>query len=101
MTAEYFPTDLNTEADYESRNVQDWTEWKLCPTVFHQVCQQFGDPDVDLFASRVSHQIPGYMSLKLDPLCTAVDAMQQDWTHFYPFFSEELGTLFVSLTTVT
>ena len=58
LTAEYLPTDLNTEADYESRNVQDWTEWKLCPIVFHRVCQQFWDPDVDLFASRVSHQIP-------------------------------------------
>ena len=85
LTAEYIPTDLNTEADHESRNVQDWTEWKLCPTVFQQVCQQFGHPDMDLFASRVSYQIPNYMSLKLDPLCYAVDAMQQDWTHFYPY----------------
>ena len=85
LTAEYLPTDLNTEADYESRNVQDWTEWKLCQAVFQKVCLRFGHPDIDLFASRVSHQIPTYMSLKLDPTCLAVDAMQQDWTHYYPY----------------
>ena len=64
LTAEYLPTDLNTEADYESGHVQNWTEWKLCPSVFQKVCLQFGHPDIDLFASRVSHQIPQYMSLK-------------------------------------
>ena len=80
LTLEYIPTDLNIEADYESRNVQDWAEWKLCPKVFQQICLHFGQPDVDLFASRLSNQTPSYMSWKLDPDCIAVDAMQQDWT---------------------
>ena len=80
ITAEYLPTDLNVEADWESRHVTDWSEWKLHPWLFKQICLTHGTPEVDLFASRTSHQIQTYMSLKPDPNCIAVDALQQDWS---------------------
>ena len=62
ITAEYLPTDLNVEADWESRHVTDWSEWKLHPWLFEQICLTHGTPEVDLFASRTSHQIQTYMT---------------------------------------
>ena len=85
LTAEYLPSILNVEADYQSRNVQDWSEWKLCPQTFKMICKHLGNPNMDLFASRTSHQILPYMSLKLDPMCHAVDAFQQNWAHMFPY----------------
>ena len=46
-----------------------------------------GKPSVDLFASRLSHKLPRYMSWKLEPCCMAVDALQQKWTHVPLCFS--------------
>ena len=55
-----------------------------------------GKPSVDLFASRLLHQLPRYMSWKLDPCRMAVDALQQKWTNMFhyafpPFFSNREG----------
>ena len=30
ITAEYLPSSLNVEADWQSRNIRDLSEWKLC-----------------------------------------------------------------------
>ena len=46
---------MNVEADRESRQSRDSSEWKLNPTIFMNLCQIRGTPEVDLFASRVSH----------------------------------------------
>jgi hypothetical protein len=85
LTAEWIPTHLNTIADWESRNVRDSAEWKLCPQVFQAICQRLGNPGVDLFASRVSHQVARYFSWKADPGCLAVDAFRQDWSRLRPY----------------
>ena len=85
LTAEWISTDLNVRADYESRHVRDSSEWKLSPRVFRNLCQKLGTPEIDLFASRTSHQLPRYMSWKEDPLCLAVDAFQQDWSEIFPY----------------
>ena len=34
VTAEYLPSSLNVEADWQSRNSSDPSGWKLCPKVF-------------------------------------------------------------------
>ena len=44
-----------------------------------------GFPNMDLFASRVSHQIPQFMSWKTDPLSSATDALSQDWGFLFPY----------------
>ena len=85
LIAEYIPTKLNVAADFQSRNVEDSSEWKLHPKVFRAVCQIMGQPEVDLFASRTSHQLNPYMSLKPDPNCGAVDALKQNWAHLFPY----------------
>ena len=85
ITAEWIPSHLNTIADWESRNVSDSTEWKLSPRVFQSICRVMGQPDIDLFASRISHQIPKYFSWKPDPDCLAVDAFRQKWGRGLPY----------------
>ena len=76
ITAEWIPSHLNTIADWESRNVKDTAEWKLCPKVFRAICQTMEQPTVDLFASRISHQLKTYFSWKADPDCLAVDTFR-------------------------
>jgi hypothetical protein len=83
-TAEYIPTELNVEADRESRTT-DSSEWKLDTQIFHNICHNFGLPSVDLFASLACHQLPKYMSYKPDPKAVAVDALQQNWTHTFAY----------------
>ena len=58
ITAEYLPSTLNAEADWQSWNSRDPSEWKLCPKVFQYVCQRRGMPKIDLLASRLSHNYP-------------------------------------------
>ena len=79
LTAEHLPSHLNVEADYESRHVSDSSEWKLNRSVFRQVCSHLGSPEIDLFASRVSKQLPKYMSWKADPFSLGRDAFQTCW----------------------
>jgi len=59
ITAEYLPGILNREADWESHNVRDFSEWNLKPHIFKNLCKIVGSPTIDLFASRLSNQIPG------------------------------------------
>ena len=87
LTAEWIPSRINILADWESRNVEDSAEWKLNPKIFRTLCEQLGHPDVDLFASRVSHQLQTYMSRKQDPLCVAVEAFKQNWIQYFPYAS--------------
>jgi len=44
ITAEYLPGPMNVEADWESRHTKD--------------SSRVGSPQIDLFASRLSNQIP-------------------------------------------
>ena len=81
LTAEYLPSKLNVTADWESRNNSDSSEWKLAPQSFQRICQLRGTPEIDLFASRLSHQIKTYVSWRPAPLSQAADAFQQNWFH--------------------
>ena len=85
LTVEYIPTKLNKEADYQSRNTWDSSEWKLNPTVFNKICQILGKPQIDLFSSRLSHQLPRYMSRQSEPPSEARNALQQNWNHMFPY----------------
>jgi len=71
LTAEYIPSALNKEADFQLRNAKDWSDWKLNKQVFKDIISLWGTPMVDLFASRTSHQLQKYYSWKPDPYCLA------------------------------
>ena len=81
ISLEHLPGLLNVIADRESRNVADSSEWKLNRKVFLKITFIPGKPMIDLFASRVSHQLPAYISWKLDPQSLGQDAFQKKWVH--------------------
>ena len=58
------------------------------PKVFKKICLSRGTADLDLFASRVSYQMPQYMSWKLDP-CIPNKLESNLRLHFPPFLITE------------
>ena len=79
IEAQYLPGYLNTRADRESRVMLDHHDWKLDPSVFAELDHLWGPLDVDLFASRLTAQLPRFYSWRPDPQAEAIDAFSQDW----------------------
>ena len=91
VTAEYLPSSLNIQADWQSRNHRESSDWKLNPKIFSQIVKIRGIPQIDLFATRLNHPLPKYMSWHPDPSSCAVDSLQHSWKNLYgyafpPFF---------------
>lgn len=78
----YIPGVCNTEVDFQSWNFSDNTEWQLYPDHFREVVKRLGNPDIDLFASRLNHKTACYASLFPDPESTYVDAFSFSWSDF-------------------
>ena len=85
VTAEYLPSSLNIQADWQSRNHKDSSDWKLNPKIFSQIVKIRGIPQIDLFASQLNHQLPKYMSWHPDPGSCAVDSLQHSWRNLYGY----------------
>ena len=76
LKARHIPGCLNAMADLLSRSNQvQSTEWSLHPQVFKQICQKWFTPHVDLFATRMNHKLPMYVSPVPDPNAWDIDAM--------------------------
>ena len=82
LTAEHLPGRENQIADEESRVVRDRCDWMMHPNLFSQIRQVMGLLEVDLFASRLTHQLPRFFSWRPDPLAEATDTFTQDWSQF-------------------
>ena len=76
ILAKYLASALNKEADWESRNNRNFLDWKLCPLIFQRIKSRFAHPQIDLFPSRLCHQLENDLSWKPDPHTKDVDAMQ-------------------------
>ena len=74
VSAAHIPGTQNTEADSFSRNFNEAIEWKLSTHLFQKISSMFGNPTLDLFASRINYQIDRYISWKPDPKALAIDA---------------------------
>ena len=79
LVAEHLPGKDNIIADRESRLTRDRCDWMLNPLVFQRIQQQMGPLQTDLFASRLTKQLPSFFSWRLDPEATATDAFNQNW----------------------
>ena len=79
LVAQHLQGKLNVIADAESRALFDRTDWMVQPSVFRKIDRRTGPLEVDLFASRLTHQLPQFFSLKPDPLAIATDAFLLDW----------------------
>lgn len=80
LTAQHVAGVLNDEADRLSRIAYDKDDWKLHPLFFESVCNLWGTPDTDLFATRVNRQVPRFFSLSHDPESAGTDALLQSWS---------------------
>ena len=79
LVADHIPGKENIAADTESRVLKDRWDWKLNPDLFRLIQQKFGPLEIDLFASRISTQLPRFFSWRPDPEAEATDAFKQSW----------------------
>lgn len=82
LTITHIPGRLNELADKQSRVFDDKTEWKLNVDVYRHVTQVYGEPSIDLFASRLNHQLHPYAAWRPDPQACAVDAFSLTWNNY-------------------
>ncbi|PFX22071.1 hypothetical protein AWC38_SpisGene13412 [Stylophora pistillata] len=85
VTARHLPGVLNVEADTVSKKFHAHTEWMFRKDVFRDITQHFYVQEIDLFASRLKHLVPPYVSRLPDPGASAVDAFQLDWSQWKSF----------------
>ena len=87
LSVAHVPGVDNTEADEESRKVNDDTEWSLTPKVFDAIKNIYPQMSVDLFASRNNNKLSRYVSRRPDPEAYAIDAFSLTWANdvFYMF----------------
>ena len=97
ISAAHIPGKDNIDADEQSRAFNDATEWSISDFIFRQIVDIWGDPDIDLFATRINCKIPMYVSWKPDPGCQAVDAFSFPWNYHlaycFPPFSMVMKTI--------
>jgi hypothetical protein len=80
LLAKHIPGHLNILADALSRRHQALhTEWTLNMCAVKQLFDKWGDPNVDLFATRMNNRLPVYVSPVQDPLAWQVDALSISW----------------------
>ena len=75
----------NVMADSLSREFNTSVEWSLNRKVFDKMCIALGQPDIDLFASRLNHKLDRYVSWKPDPDSLACNAFSIEWTGLYGY----------------
>ncbi len=79
ITMAHVPGVLNVAADEESRQFHEDNEWKLKPRLFKDICNRFGMPDIDLFASRLNYQLKPFCSWLPDPEAEVIDSFSISW----------------------
>ena len=79
VSISHIPMEINVTADQASRVFDDSTEWKLNVDVFNRIVT----PTIDMFASRLNHQLTHFVSWLPDPQVMAIDAFTLDWTNHF------------------
>ena len=79
LKASHLPGSLNEKADEETRIMKDRSDLMLCPKIFRTIQTQFGPLGIDLFASRLSKQLPMYVSWRPDPEAIQTNAFSMNW----------------------
>ena len=80
LRARHIAGRLNVIADKLSRHNQIiGSEWSLHKEVFQAICQCWNQPLVDLFATKLNHKLPVYVSPLPDPQAWEVDALNIPW----------------------
>ena len=74
-------------ADEASRVFDDNIEWTLSDSLFDMICARFGQPSIDLFASRLNNKLDRYAAWHVDPGAVWIDSFAENWSNefFYAF----------------
>ena len=76
----YIPSEQNLHADFASR-FRDLPDLHLLPSVFRKMCSKWGTPEIDLFASPASRQLPRFYAWDAATTAEHFDALSRPW-HF-------------------
>ena len=83
LCSRHIPGCLYVIADSLSRLTQiQSTEWSLQPHVFEKLCQKWLTYQVDLFATRLNHKVPLYVSPVTDHQALNIDVLNISWPGF-------------------
>lgn len=75
----FVPSEANLHADFASR-FKSLPDLHLLPSIFDKICDLWGVPVIDLFASPKSTQLPRFMAWGNAPSAEAFDALSLPWT---------------------
>ncbi|XP_022806778.1 uncharacterized protein LOC111343852 [Stylophora pistillata] len=73
------------KSKWASRHFNERTEWTLDRSIFIRIVTKYYTLQVDLFASRLNHQLPRYVSRHPDPVAMGIDAMMLQWNKWTSF----------------
>ena len=97
ISAAHIPGVDNIESDRGSRTFNDQTEWMISDSVFYDLCQNYGTPSIDMFATRLNKKITPYVSWRPDPGAFAINCFSISWklynVYCFPPFSMIWKTL--------
>lgn len=80
--AEYVASKENP-ADKESRICNIDTEWELADDAFNAITREFGNPEIDLFATRINKKFEFFCSWQRDPEAYRINAFTMNWSNFF------------------
>lgn len=85
--ASYIKSEDNKIADSESRVLESGSEYEISRRVFEKIKRVFGEPEIDLFASRINKKCETYVAWHKDPFAFEIDAFTMRWNSwfFYAF----------------
>ena len=92
VAAAHIPGTTDIEADKQSRALEDATEWKLKPALFHKIVEKFGKPEnISLLLELISNWI--YLCLGIQkPEAMTINAFFLTWNSNY-FYMLHLSVL--------
>ncbi|XP_069593228.1 uncharacterized protein [Ranitomeya imitator] len=79
LTALHIRGENNQQADFLSRHTLKQGEWCLNQQIFQDIVSLWGQPQVDLFATRRSKKVRKFASLSLADHPDILDALQAPW----------------------
>jgi hypothetical protein len=83
--ATHIPGVDNVVADFESRRDVDISDWSLSESIFKSIIVRFGEPEIDMFATKQSKKVKRFVSQFPQPLCEAVDAFTVNWGNYFSY----------------
>ena len=85
LSAAHIPDTENCTANTDSREFNDDSEWMVSDFVFKIITDLFGTSEIDLFATRLNHKLPIYVSWNPDPYSVSINAFSVSWSQSYMY----------------